>query len=321
MNRSFFICLTLLTLAFLGAGLPSAAAQGSAPGLISVSPAGEPGNADSRNPSLSSDGRFVAFESQASNLDPGDTNGNSDIFIFDRQAVQAGRITITSQGVQANADSTDPDISGNGRFIAFQSDASNLVPEDTNHMRDIFTFDRLTNAFRLVSVAADGRQADGDSENVSISEDGRYLVFESQASNLVPGDENGFMDIYIFDQVTENVMRASISSAGVGANGPSHSPVISGDGRLVAFVSEADNLVAGDSNAAADVFVFHRVLQQTERVSVSSGGFQAERPSDGPDISFSGRNIIFTSPATIPAAGGLGGMNIFAVTDRQAQPS
>ncbi len=316
MIRATVVFLVLISLLFVEGVKAAVFVQSEETGMVSVSDRGEPGNGISQNPSISSDGRFVAFESEATNLQPGDTNGHADIYVYDRQAQHVGRITITTQGVQGNGDSTGADISGNGRVIAFQSDASNLVPGDTNRRRDIFTYDRLTNAIRRVSVGADGRQADGDSRNASIAFDGRYLAFESQAGNLVPGDDNGFTDIYIFDQVTGNVLRASVSSAGQGANGASFSPVISGDGRLVVFISEADNLVAGDSNGVADIFVYHRVLQQTERVSVSSSGFQAEHPAAGPDISHTGRNVTFSSLATIPAPGGQGGLNIFK-RDRQ----
>ncbi|GEM_PF-1156312 len=273
----------------------SFAQQPSPPTLISIASTGEPGNAWSGAPSISADGRFVAFASQADNLVPGDTNGVADIFVRDRLTGQTVRVSVSTQGEQANAASARPAISGNGRFVAFESLASNLVPGDTNGVSDIFVHDRLTGQTRRVSVGKDGQQADGWSEQVSISYDGRYLAYQTLAGNLVRGDDNEDWDVYIYDNgVTGNVIRASVSSEREGGEAASYAPAISGDGRIIAFVSEADNLVPGDTNGQPDVFVYHRVLAQTTRVSVdASGGQIAGGAAFAPDISFSGRSVAF----------------------------
>ncbi|MFQ5617134.1 MAG: DUF1287 domain-containing protein, partial [Anaerolineales bacterium] len=226
-------------------------------------------------------------------------------------------VSVSTDGKQANAASARPAISGNGRFVAFESLASNLVPGDTNDAADIFVHDRLTGETKRVSVGIDGEQANGPSERVTIAHDGRYLAYQSLASNLTRGDDNDTWDIYIYDTgVTGKVIRESVSTEGEGGNGQSYTPAISGDGRIVAFVSEADNLVSGDSNGQPDVFVYHRVLAKTELVSVCSTGVQAESWTASPSLSFSGRNVVFTSPATNLAPGTQGGHNIF-LRDRQ----
>ena len=155
---------------------------------VSVASSGVQGNGRSCCPSISADGRFVAFASEASNLVPGDTNGAWDVFVYDRQTGEITRVSVASDGAQGNGDSGGPAISADGRFVAFYSSASNLVPGDTNGVEDVFVHDRLTGQTTRVSVASDGAQGNDLSWQPSISADGRFVAFASRASNLVPGD-------------------------------------------------------------------------------------------------------------------------------------
>jgi Tol biopolymer transport system component len=243
---------------------------------VSVDSAGGQANGSSGTYgiSMSSDGRFVAFQSDANNLVPGDTNSSSDIFLRDRLNGTTERITLDSGGGQANARSTWPSVSADGRFIAFNSDASNLVGGDTNGRADVFVRDRVTGLTVRASVGFGGAQSAGDSDQASISADGRYVAYESTSGNLVLGDTNGVVDAFLVDLQTFIAERVSVSTSGLQGNGISGLGSISGDGRCVAFVSTATNLVPGDTNGAQDIFLRDRLLGTTERVSVGTGGTQ-----------------------------------------------
>src|SRR6266571_2943311 len=270
-------------------------------------------------PAVSTDGVVVAFDSEATNLVGGDTNGALDVFVRDRASGRTERVSVSSKGKQGNSGSAGPMLSGDGRFVTFSSGAANLVAGDTNGRSDIFVHDRMTGETTRVSVAADGAQGDNNSiGTAAISADGRFVAFASAASNLVPGDTNGVPDVFVHDLLTGATERVSVDSAGGEANGQSVGPGIrggsafgariSGDGRLVAFDSIATNLVAGDTNTCGpffhdiagecpDVFVHDRLTGETVRVSVDSGGAQANDASTDPDISADGSTIGFFSAA------------------------
>ncbi|MDD5276865.1 MAG: hypothetical protein PHR16_12385 [Methylovulum sp.] len=278
---------------------------------VSVSSDGQQENANSYSvPSISAvsaDGRFVAFYSFASNLVAGDTNDTVDIFVHDRLTRQTTRVSVASDGQQGNGDSFNPSISADGRFVAFNSNASDLVAGDTNDTMDIFVHDRLTRQTTRVSVASDGQQGNGGSFHPSISADGRFVVFNSGANRLVAGDTNDAYDIFVHDRLTRQTTRASVSSHGkqgnTGSYGPS-GPSISADGRFVAFVSDASDLVAGDTNDTLDIFVHDRLTRQTTRVSVASNGQQGNKASfNSPSISADGRFVAFDSYASNLVAG------------------
>ena len=163
----------------------------------SVASDGTEGNDGSYRPSLSSDGRYVAFHSSTSNLVAGDTNGVADIFVHDRRMGKTSRVSTASDGTEGNNNSYDPSISSDGRYVAFYSYAANLVAGDTNGVADIFVHDRLTGETARVSTASDGTEGNNDSYDPSISSDGRYVAFESWATNLVAGDTNGRRDIFV----------------------------------------------------------------------------------------------------------------------------
>ena len=221
--------------------------------LISVGPNGNSANESSFSPSISADGRFVAFVSGASNLDstPPDGNGHFDIFLYDRLQKSVERVSIGSNG--SNGDSFSPSISADGRFVAFESSASNLdlVPPDGNGFRDVFVFDRLEGNVERVSVGPEG--SDGGSSNPSISADGRFVAFGSMASNLVPDDINGHRDIFIHDRLDGSIERVSFGFGEINADDESLRPSISSDGRLVAFASYATNLIPDGSESPVGI--------------------------------------------------------------------
>jgi Tol biopolymer transport system component len=359
---------------------------------------GEPagGPFGSTSPALAAGGRVVAFASSSPDLVPGDTNRASDIFVRDSDTGLISRVSVDGAGGQSDGASTDPAISADGRYVAFTSTATNLVPDDTNGVADVFVHDRvagtttrvslpggsgqfevpsgepavsadgayiafvagpglggaatsgpaaMTDVFvrhrRLgltlkVSSAPDSAPADGPSRAPVLAGDGQTVAFSSSATNLVPGDSNGVADVFVarFTVTGEgsdiiNVSlptieaRVSVASSGAQASGPSTEPSLSADGRFVAFTSEAPDLVAGDSNGLADVFVHDRVAKTTARVSTGPGGAQVTGASREPSMSGDGRSVAFTSDApdlTGPAAGNpvpgvflrdlAGGMNI-----------
>jgi Tol biopolymer transport system component len=168
------------------------------------------------------------------------------------------RVSVDSAGNQANNGSLAPAISANGRFVAFGSLADNLVPGDTKGQTDIFVHDRKTGATTRVSVGSAGNQGNNGSGGSAITANGRYVAFSSDADNLVPGDTNGETDAFVHDRRTGATERVSIDSAGDQANLPSYSTAISANGRFVAFWSDANNLVPGDTNGQTDAFVHDR---------------------------------------------------------------
>jgi Tol biopolymer transport system component len=182
------------------------------------------------------------------------------------------RVSVSSAGAQGNRATFDPAISSDGRFVVFASRASNLVPGDTNHRADIFVHDRTTGTTERVSVSGAGAEGNGGSRYPSISSDGHFVVFASRASNLVPGDTNHRMDIFLHDRTTGATERVSLTQTGGQAQGHSGWAAISANGHQIAFVSHANNLVSGDTNGRTDVFVRDRILSTTRRVSVSGTG-------------------------------------------------
>ncbi|MGE3844904.1 MAG: TolB family protein, partial [Vicinamibacterales bacterium] len=255
----------------------------------------------SRQAAVSADGRYVAFESLALNLVAGDTNGRQDVFVHDRVLNITTRVSVGPAGLQADSGSETPAISADGRFVAFVSSASNLVPGDTNSAADVFVHDRISGQTTRVSVATGGAQAMKSSVMPALTADGRYVAFTSDANTLVAGDTNNQGDIFVHDRVSKVTTRVSVATGGAQGNLSSHTPVISGTGCLVAFVSAASNLVPGDTNGVEDVFVHDCATGVTTRVSVATGGGQSDGPaasSGYPSISADGRYVAFQSLAS-----------------------
>jgi hypothetical protein len=272
---------------------------------VSVSSEGYPGNSDSGNYeslAISGDGRYVAFGSAASNLVANDTNSRHDIFVRDRQTGQTTRVSVSSTGVQGNGDSDGPAITPDGRYITFRSAATNLIADDTNSRVDIFVHDRQTGQTTRVSVSSNGAAGDGDSRYSSISADGRYVAFNSSATNLdnTVLDFNNANDIYLHDRQTGNTSLISKShSNNSPGNKYSYNAVISGNGRYVVFCSQSTTLTGNsDTNNAEDVFVRDIQAQTTSLVSATPSNSAGNYRSASPAISYDGRYIAFQSMAT-----------------------
>ena len=325
----------LVTILVVAAGLvlvPGTAATAAAAPIgattrVSVATGGTQASGHSSRSAISANGRYVAFSSGASNLVAGDTNGVEDVFVRDRVSGATTRVSVATDGTQANGGtggSSAPAITADGRYVSFFSWAYNLVAGDTDNVGDVFVHDRLTGATTRVSVATDGSQANsdsvtsGDNETPSISADGRYVAFHSWASTLVPGDTNFDPDVFLHDRVTGATTRVSVATGGAQVNGGSYQPAISTDGRYIAFYSAASNLVAGDTNVTGDVFVRDRVSGATTRVSVATGGSQANGFSGRVAISADGRYVAFNSDATNLVAGDTNGRVDAFVRDRVA---
>lgn len=338
---------------------------------VSVDSHGRQSHATTNNYSRSGDivsvdnGHYVvAFESTASNLVSIDTNAQSDIFVHDSRTGKTQRVSVDSNGVQANGGSYAPRLSANGLYVAFISHASNLVLDDTNNLPDIFVRDLNMKKTYRVSVSSSGEQANDygyDDNFPSISASGRYVAFESRASNLVPGDTNNSVDVFVRDRDTDKTIRVSVDGYGQQQSGYSYSPRISADGRYVAFMTNATfldkdsifidagtwisvydrdterttplrvmttdghmlrhygiahpvlsangryvaftsfapNLVHEDKNESADVFIHDRDTGMTERVSVNSAGEEGNHYSGSPSgITADGRYVVFSSYAS-----------------------
>jgi Tol biopolymer transport system component len=299
----------VLTVLILGTGAGGAAAVevpiwGSSTTRVSLSSAERQANgATFCCPAISAHGRYVAFQSEASNLVARDTNGQPDVFVRDRLTGTTERVSVASNGGQGSGDSGFPTISADGRYVAFYSSASNLVARDTNDETDVFVRDRIAGTTRRVSLTSDGRQGNGLSLDPNISGNGRYVAFISEATNLLAGDTNGVVDVFVRDLLKGRTTRVSLSSAERQGNDVSIGPVLSHNGRYAAFVSGATNLARGDTNERFDVFLRDRTKGITTRVNVNSNEQQAVggSPFDTgfPEtISRNGRFVSFDSQAT-----------------------
>ena len=271
---------------------------------VSQGAAGKQANGDSQRPTLSSDGRFVAFWSAADNLVDGDSNRVTDCFVHDRQTHETIRVDVGPGDVQANGECARPVISADGRLVAFESAATNLEKPgvlgkstDTNKARDVFLRDLEEKTTTRISVSTDGRQGAGESVRAAISADGRYVAFQSDAP-LQSDDTNEKTDVYLRDLEGNETTRISIGPGAVEGNGGSFSPSLSADGRFIAYWSNASGLVSGDTNKAGDVFVFDRSDGSTVRISVGPEDVQADGMSSDPAISPDGRYVAFWSGAT-----------------------
>lgn len=277
-----------------------------------VSVRGRNGQLDTMSgaPVLSAQGRYVAFSSHAANLVPGDTNDQPDIFIRDLVTGATRRANVSAAGAQANEVSFTNSISADGRYVAFTSSATNLVPDDTNAAADVFVRDQRTGAVTRVFVPGD---EDDGSEWAMLSADGRYVVFNSDVDALADG-----VDVYLMDLVTGATERMDVSSAGAVADeGSALGPAISGNGRYVAFSSGASNLVPGDTNAQTDLFVRDRLAGTTRRVSLSPAGVQANGASGSGTLSADGRYVAFDTAATNLVPGDTNDANDVLVRDQR----
>jgi Tol biopolymer transport system component len=255
-------------------------------------------NAESSNPAISPDGRFIAFQSFADNLVAGDTNFTSDVFLRDRQADTIVRTSVTSAGEQASNSSGSAAISADGRFVVFESNAE-LAGDTEDFAADVYLRD--VQAGTTVGISTAGTESVGHSGAPTITPDGRFVAFQSWDDGLVAGDDNNSYDIFVHDRTVGGLERVSVSSAGVQGNDWSLAPAISDDGRFVAFQSFADNLVTGDANADYDVFIRDRQAATTVRASVRTDGSEGglSLASYAPSLSADGTVVAFASEADL----------------------
>jgi Tol biopolymer transport system component len=310
---NFFILMIFLALiAGRGGILDTASSQGIA--RISTAWDGSEANNASLNPSVSSDGSRIAFESLATNLVEADSGNTcdlnfdgvasencADIFVYDLHSGEMLLASISSDGTQANKESSHPVISGDGRRVAFVSLADNLVVGDQNGVADVFVHDLESRQTSMVSLASNGEQGNFASLNPAISADGGLVAFLSFSGNLVPEDSDAYFDVFVRDlqnQTTELVSLNPLEQKGNDDSGVIGSLAISADGRYVAFDSWARNLVSGDTNNTSDVFLRDRMMGTTMRISRGWDGSQANRMSGDPSISADGMVVAFSSRAT-----------------------
>jgi Tol biopolymer transport system component len=278
---------------------------------VSVNDDGVEANGRSFASGVSRDGRLVLFWSHATNLVGGDFNGVEDLFLHDTVLHTTTRLIAGGDGFETNGGNRFPTMSDDGRFVAFESSATNIVPGDFNGRVDIYLLDRRTGQVRRVGQPPVG-ESNGDSLRPQLSPNGRFLAFESSASNLVPGDTNGTIDAFMVDLANGTLACASVNDAGIIGNAQSRGPLVSKNGRLVTFLSLADNLVPGDTNLQGDSFVRDMRHGTTRRVSVDSNGIQGNGSSNVGTIDPSGRFVAFGSLASNLVAGdGNGVFDVF----------
>lgn len=335
---------------------------------VSVSSSGTEGNSYSRNPRISADGRFVVFESNASNLVSSDTNASLDVFIHDMSTGTTQLVSADSSGTQGNSTSQTPDVSADGLYVVFQSFATNLVSSPSVSGGNIYEKNVSTGVVQLISQNSSGVDANSNSisprmscegrfiifvstannlvsgdtynpnktlariylvdmlknidplyikadpgkdmANSSITCNGNYIGFASEASNIVSGDTNNAQDVFVYDRINNNFERVSVDSSGNEGNGASFIPSVSNDGKYVAFDSSATNLVSGDTNTKTDIFLHNTQSGTTELVSKDSSGTLSNGNSDTPSISSDGRYVTYHSSATNLVSGFSG--NIYA---------
>ncbi|MBT8164389.1 MAG: calcium-binding protein [Acidimicrobiia bacterium] len=252
--------------------------------------------------SISGDGTRVAFVTNRSDIVPNDTNSDLDVFVRDTAAGTTTRVSEPTGGGQGDFGSDSPSLSADGTMIAFRSEARNLVPNDTNLSRDVFLHNLATGVTTRVSVSDSEAEATGGESGIpSLNADGTKVAFESRASNLVAGDTNNAIDVFVRDTVAGTTTRVSVADDESQASDSSGAVAINGDGTRVAFHSTATNLVAGDTNVALDVFLRDVTEGTTTRISTTDTGAQAAGVSDAPSINSAGTRIAFNSRVALVA--------------------
>lgn len=278
---------------------PSPASASSLPvttGLVSRSSTGEPAGGASTDPSLSGNARFVAFASEGKALVPGDTNNLTDVFVKDRWSQAIERVSVTDSEAQAAGESLMPSISDDGRYVAFVSDAANLIAGDNQGLADAFVRDRVLGTTTRVAPGLGNALLDQAITSVAISGNGRYVAVSTAATNVISGDTNGDIDIFVRDLQSSSIERVSITAFEGQANGNSSNPSLSDDGRYVAFDSAA--LLAGGAIGENNVYVRDRTGATTMLVNVNSAETVSNASAGSPMISGNGRYVVFGSFAT-----------------------
>ena len=277
---------------------------------VSVGNGGVQADDDSFSGSISDDGRFVAFSSGASNLYAGDTLDETDVFVRDRTLGTTEVLSVGVGGVEANGGSFEPAISGDGTKVSFASTATNLIAGDTLGFTDVFLRDLTGDTTERVSISATEGEANGDSRDSEIDQDGNVVVFLTEASNLIgANDTNGFRDAYARQLATDTTIRVSVGVGGVQGDGDTSGVHVSDTGSKFAFQSDADNFVPDDGNGQRDVFARSILLGGTvERVSVDTAGADLDEDAFVSDVSSDGDRVVFETSAPDVGGGGSGGV-------------
>jgi len=266
--------------------------------LVSVTPDGVAGNGSSGFPSVSAAGDVVAFASVATDLSTLDNDRNYDVYV---KHLATGGVVLASAsrtGAKANVGGEFPSLSGSGRYVAFQSQSTNLAPADRNRRSDIYVKDLLTGRIALASANAVGRTGNGSSTKPSLSADGSVVGFVSTSTNLDPADRDPGADIYVKNLLTGEIGAASTSSEGNPGNGGSANPSLSGDGNRVAFDSAATDLDPADTDELTDVYVKDLQSGLLYLASTSGSGVKGDGASQSPALFGDGATVAFTSRAT-----------------------
>lgn len=266
----------------------------------SASPSGVTIDADILSQHISSDGTKIAFSTEASNIVSPDLNAKEDVFLY---SISGKTFKLISQNKNASASdgvSTAPAVSATGRYVAFESSATNLVTGDSNEKKDIFLYDDESAETPITKVTFDtaAGPTDGDSTSPSVSSDGNYVVFASDATDLVSGDTNGLKDVFLYSKTGQSISKISQTVAGIAANAESSSPSISGDGRYIVFQSKATNLSDSINTGASNIYLLDRTGQTLQQISLSLSGGAPNGDSISPKISSDGTVIAFLSDAT-----------------------
>jgi len=244
-------------------------------------------------PSISDDGRMVAFQSVATNLFPGDANAAWDVFVHDRASGETRLVSRSSAGEPGDGPSQSAVLSADGSFVAFQSHATNLAPDPNGAVRDVFVHDLRTGETELVSVSDLGLAGNMNSDLPSISADGSRISFHSNANNLVPGDTNGMPDVFVRDRLAGTTRRVSVATGGVQASVHSYNSSISADGRFVAFQTAASLVPADDDGGFLDVYVHDLATGETLGITPGDPAFAPDETITLPSISGDGLRVAF----------------------------
>ncbi|MDH5359007.1 MAG: PKD domain-containing protein [Gammaproteobacteria bacterium] len=267
--------------------------------LVSGSSSGVAGNAHSSRSSISADGRYVLFYSRANNLVSGDSNGVHDVFLKDMQTGTLEVISTNSSGIPGNGDSFEAAMSSDARFVAFTSMATNLIDSSITRQRHVYLRDRQNGTTRLVSKTSSGVLANQPAFSPALSDDGRYIVYYSKASNLAAGVSGSTIQILLYDATSGNNVLLSKNANGTEGNDLSYSPSISADGNLIAFTSFANNLVHGDNNAVSDVILMDRLTNEVRVITQAESGQSGNGSAIGtPVLSRTANSIVFSTYAS-----------------------
>ena len=292
-----------LLAASLGTFVPTLAGAAEFTERLSTDTGGAELSRASATPDIDAGGRFTAFVTSAGGVAPGGTGGKLQVYVRERRSGVVERVSVDAGGTAGNGDSFAPSISADGRFVAFASLSTNLAAGDANTRSDVYLRDRLRGETRLVSATTGNSAANGPSRQPSISEDGRFVAYASEAGNIVPPDTNTFSDVFVFDRVAGTTERVSDADDGGEGDGDSEKPDVSADGRRVAFVSAASNLVADDTDDRPDAFVRDRVAGTTVRANLQANGAPGGAGVSFARISDDGARVAFFAKGSGLATG------------------